>query len=371
MISGVSTTQSRKFQFFDEIKDSTLPNDDIIANKIVEEKEGQEEKSFLRELDVNISSIVDIKEMQVMDGVIFALSNAIFGQKNKKTTMLKIFNNKVIDEYIIFNKYYDFILMKYQNKPLLIVFGYMFKKSLDEKFSEENSIKFYNASPLIEKPTERYPVKQQIDENIENYPELLQREINLYKKGNSSIIVEADGMKIEGLNKLDNCKNFTIDSSLNYAAISLAKRQIVIIGAFPNLLDCKGKKMKTLLLVLPEKNGPNSEITNIKLGEVYIGKSGKKILYVSTESYLAYYDWNFDEKGADDLNDTIQCKYLINDIGVSEGCLFAKNNSLLVACGDKFIYEYTNCKLNSLEKEENLKARKKMLFILIVILMII
>ena len=54
MISGVSTTQSRKFQFFDEIKDSTLPNDDIIANKIVEEKEGQEEKSFLRELDVNI-----------------------------------------------------------------------------------------------------------------------------------------------------------------------------------------------------------------------------------------------------------------------------------------------------------------------------
>jgi len=243
---------------------------------------------------------------------------------------------KYSDNYFKYN--YDFILMKYQNNPLLIVFGYMFKKSLDEKFSEENSIKFYNASPLIEKPTERYPVKQQIDENIENYPELLQREINLYKKGNSSIIVEADGMKIEGLNKLDNCKNFTIDSSLNYAAISLAKRQIVIIGAFPNLLDCKGKKMKTLLLVLPEKNGPNSEITNIKLGEVYIGKSGKKILYVSTESYLAYYDWNFDEKGTDDLNDTIQCKYLINDIGVSEGCLFAKNNSLLVACGDKFIY---------------------------------
>ena len=77
---------------------------------------------------------------------------------------------------------------------------------------------------------------------------------------------------------MDNCKNFTIDSSLNYAAISLAKRQIIIISAFPNLLDCKGKKMKTILISLPEKNGPNSEITNIKFGEVYMGNNGKKIL---------------------------------------------------------------------------------------------
>ena len=358
MISGVTTTQSRKFQFFDELKDNTLPNDEIIPNKINEEKTEKEENKFLRELDINISSIVDIKEMQVIDGVIFALGNAIFKQKNKKTTMLKIFNNQVIDEYIIFNKYYDFILMKYENKPLLIVFGYIFKKSLDEKFSEETSIKFYNASPLIEKPLERYQVKEQINDNIENYPELLQREINLYKKGNNSIILEADGMKIEGLNKLDNCKNFTIDSSLNYAAISLAKRQIIIISAFPNLLDCKGKKMKTILISLPEKNGPNSEITNIKFGEVYMGNNGKKILYVSTESYLAYYEWNFDDKGVDDLNDSIQCIYLIKDIGVSEGCLYAKNHFLLVASGDKFIYEYSNCKLHSLEKDENGNIQK-------------
>jgi len=141
---------------------------------------------------------------------------------------------------------------------------------------------------------------------------------------------------------------------LNYAAIGLDKGEVAIISAFPNLLDCKGKKLKSTLISLPEKGGSYIEITNIKLGELFSGKNEKKILYVSTKNYLAYYEWNFDEKGIDDLDNNIQCKFIQNIPGVLEGCLYVKNNSLLVASADdKFIYEYSNCKLNKLEKDEN------------------
>lgn len=94
----------------------------------------------------------------------------------------------------------------------------------------------------------------------------------------------------------------------------------------------------------------------------YILEKVKKILYVSTKKYLAYYEWNFDEKGSDDLDNNIQCKFIKNVPGVEESCLYAKNNGLLIASNDnKFIYEYSNLKLNELEKDSNgnIKAEEK------------
>jgi hypothetical protein len=90
------------------------------------------------------------------------------------------------------------------------------------------------------------------------------------------------------------------------------------------------------------------------MGQITSEGNEKKVLYVSTKKYLAYYEWNYDEKGTDDLDNNIQCKFIQNIPGVGEGGLFVKNNNLLVASSDdKFIYEYTNCKLNKLEKDEN------------------
>ena len=43
--------------------------------------------------------------------------------KKKNTGILKVLNNQVIDEYFMAYKYYDYIIMKYMNKPLLIIFG--------------------------------------------------------------------------------------------------------------------------------------------------------------------------------------------------------------------------------------------------------
>ena len=351
MTTSTTSASTRKFQFFDEIKEEVPKNEININDKI---NKTEEENTFLKKIDINISSIVPIKEMQIIDGIIFVCANVFRkGEKqtNKNQGILKIIDNQIIDEYIMFNEYYDYTIIKYLDKPLLIVFGSM--KKMDEEFKKITSIKFYNPSYFIEKRMERYPIKEQITEIKENYPDILQREIKLYKKGNSSIICEAEGNKIEGLNSIEGCKNFTIDSLLNYAAISLDKGQIIVISGFPNLLDCKGKKIKANLVSLPEKGGENVEITNIKFGELFIGKNEKKILYVSTKNFLAYYEWNADEKGVDDIENGIQCKFIKNISGVLEGCLYVKNNSLLVATADdKYIYEYSNCKLNKLEKDE-------------------
>ena len=336
----------------DEIKEDVKLNLENKKNKILEQKESEEENPFLKKLNINISSIVPIREMQVMDGIIFACASVFYKETKLKTNrMLKIIENDVIDEYTMFNNYYDFIIMRFSDKPLLIVFGSM--KKMTENFNQVTSIKFYNASYFIEKRTERYPVKQEVSDVNENYQEILTREIKLYKKGNTQIICEAEGNKSEGLNNLEKCFGFTIDSTLSFAAIGLDKGEIAIISGFPNLLDCKGKKLKSTLVNLPEKGGENLDITNIKFGELYMGKNEKKILYVSTKNFLTYYEWNYDEKGIDDLDNNIQCKIIQNINGVHEGCLFVKNNSLLIATSDnKYIYEYSNCKLNKLEKDE-------------------
>ena len=360
MTSTSSTSQTRKFQFFDEIKENISLSEE--NNKINKIEEVEEENQFLKKLNIDISSIVPTKEMQVMDGIIFVCGSVFYKESKLKTNrMLKIIDNQVIDEFTMLNNYYDFILMRFSDQPYLIVFGLM-KTILDKNLSQVTSIKFYNASKLIENRIKRYQVKAEVNDFTENYPEILKREIKLYKKLNSTIVCEADGNRVEGLEHLEKCIGLAVDSSLNYAAIGLEKGEIVIITAFPNLLDCKGKKMKTTLISLSEKGGSYIEITNIKLGELEMGKNEKKILYVSTKNYLAYYEWNLDEKGTDDLDSSIECKFINNISGVLEGCLCVKNNSLLFASADdKFIYEYLNCKLNKLEKDEkgHIKSTEK------------
>ena len=75
--------------------------------------------------------------------------------------------------------------------------------------------------------------------------------------------------------------------------------------------------MKTVLISLPEKGGEKVEITNIKFGDLSTGRKGKKILYVSTKNYLAYYTWNYDEKGSDDLDVNIPIQFINNVPGVT------------------------------------------------------
>ena len=353
MSSVNKNLQSRKFQFFDIIKENIESNEENKKTDTKKDKKSDEDNNESNnKLNINISSISQINDMQILDGVIFM--NATITEKKKDSNkLLKIVNNIVIDEYIMFNTYYDFIILQ-NEKPMLIVFGSM--RYADNIKQLVTSIKFYSISQFIEKKNERYPIKiTEQTEASENYPDLLEREIRIYKKGNNNIVFETEGNKVENLKNLDKCKSFTVDSSLNYAAIALEKGEILIISAFPNLLECKGKKIKSNFVTLPEKGSPNIEITNLKMGEIFpdSGKIVKKILYVSTKYYLAYYEWASDGKSSINF-DNLQCKFLKSDCGVNPHCLFVRYNFVLAAFDDnKSVLEFKNNKLIKIEKDEN------------------
>ena len=133
----------RKFQFFDEVEE-TKDKNDINENNIIEEKKEEDkdkEKIKLKKLNISISSIAPFGRMQCLDDVIFLCATVFYEEKKTKgIRFLKIYNNQVIDEYIMFNKYINFQLMQLQDKPLLIVVGSMFINSC--WFNEKNNRKF-------------------------------------------------------------------------------------------------------------------------------------------------------------------------------------------------------------------------------------
>ena len=156
-MSSGTTTQTRKFQFFDEIIEDNNSTNISNPNRIIEtkDKEKENENENTKKLNISLSSVVPIKDMQVLDGVIFMCASVIYKETKKKNTgILKIVNSQVIDEYFMSNKYYDYIIMKYMDKPYLIIFGSMMQMSGDV-ISQYNSIKFYRASEFIEKKEER------------------------------------------------------------------------------------------------------------------------------------------------------------------------------------------------------------------------
>ena len=350
-----SNKQTRKFLFFDEVKETQDKNDtkNIEVKKEEKnetEKENEDTDKPKEKLNFSLNSAIQIRGIQCLDEVIFLCGKVVEmvekHMKNMKIGILKIYDNKLIDIYIMSNDYYDYQLIKFQDKPTLIVFGA--QKKIKENLNKITSIKFYNASQFIENKDQPYKVQRKVEDALENYEEILLREIKFYKKGNS-IICEAEG-KIEELPSIENGTSLVVDKNLNYAAIGLNKRNILILSAFPNLLDCKNKKIKQVMITPPEKVGVNNEITNIKFGAQ---KGGIKILYVSTNSYLAYYEWEVDNRGSDDLDNSIQCKYIQNIPGVSPDYLYSYDNYLLVATkDDKYIYDYTDLILNKNSTEE-------------------
>ena len=98
--------KTRKFLFFDEVEENTDKNNINKINKIEEKNEEDKDKEKIKEktLNISISSLVPIVGMQCLDEVIFLCANVFYKEtKIKNNRMLKIYNNRVIDEYIMFN----------------------------------------------------------------------------------------------------------------------------------------------------------------------------------------------------------------------------------------------------------------------------
>ena len=111
--SGASNV--RKFQFFDIQPESTqIPevSPDITYN--------DNTPIHLQESNISISNVTisGAHQMHAIDGIVFINGKAIHKKDTKmirESLILKIYNNKIIDEYRIFNGvYYDFSIKIFQ-----------------------------------------------------------------------------------------------------------------------------------------------------------------------------------------------------------------------------------------------------------------
>ena len=135
-----SNKQTRKFLFFDEVKETQDKNDtkNIEVKKEEKnetEKENENTDKPKEKLNFSLNSAIQIRGIQCLDEVIFLCGKVVEmvekHMKNMKIGILKIYDNKLIDIYIMSNDYYDYQLIKFQDKPTLIVFGA--QKKIHEK----------------------------------------------------------------------------------------------------------------------------------------------------------------------------------------------------------------------------------------------
>ena len=298
-----------------------------------------------------------INQMQSVDDIIFICGKAIHKVKSKiirESLIVKIINNKIIDEYRMFNGlYYDFKLKFFKNKPTFIILGgelIKYMKNNKEEMLMVTTIKIYNALFFIEPKFERY-----ISENIdgENYPKALMKKIQILKKidGNEFLTeVMPDKDIYDEYESFQNVIAFAINSEFSHIAISSDKGDIILISGYPNLIECAKNeiKMRFLPKIIPKDR--EIYITNLELTELINKKENKKrILYASTANSVYYYEWKYVMENNSSSDNHVKLKTLIEDgKGAYNSCLSSKDNFLLIASSnDNYILEYKNLNLNN------------------------
>ena len=293
--------------------------------------------------------------MQSIDDIIFICGKAIHKVKSKmirESLIVKIINNKIYDEYRIFNGlYYDFQLKYFKNKPHFIILGgelIKYIRNNREEMLMVTTIKIYNALPFIELKYEKYN-----SENIdgENYPKALLKKIQILKKidGNEFLTeIDTSNNSYDGYESLQNVIAFTINSSFSHIAISSDKGEIILICGYPNLIDCNSKEIKIRFLPKIVPKDREIYLTNLQLTELINRKENKKrILYASTSNSVYYYEWKYETENTFSSDSHIKLRTLNEDKkGAYNSCLYAKNNYLLIASSnDNYILEYKNLNL--------------------------
>jgi len=346
-MNKISISSIKKYQFFEECPEE---NNENLSNST--SKKEPNKNSTLLIKDISPSGI---NQMQSIDDIIFICGKAIHKVKSKmirESLIVKIINNKIYDEYRIFNGlYYDFQLKYFKNKPHFIILGgelIKYIRNNREEMLMVTTIKIYNALPFIELKYEKYN-----SENIdgENYPKALLKKIQILKKidGNEFLTeIDTSNNSYDGYESLQNVIAFTINSSFSHIAISSDKGEIILICGYPNLIDCNSKEIKIRFLPKIVPKDREIYLTNLQLTELINRKENKKrILYASTSNSVYYYEWKYETENTFSSDSHIKLRTLNEDKkGAYNSCLYAKNNYLLIAsCNDNYILEYKNLNL--------------------------
>ena len=346
--SGASNV--RKFDFFDIQKESE------IIPEIPEEIPYPENTPIhLQESNINISNVTisGAHQMHAINGLVFINGKAIHkkeGKNIRESLIMKIYNNKIIDEYHIYNGvYYDFSLKYYQKKPYFVIIGGNFNEYIIDGQKElfmVTSIKIYNALPFITNKESRLEVPPSLRPTEEPYPKFLVKKIKILKRLSDDKLFCDDGdedNKMEGCESFQNINAFHMSDNFTHAAISLDKGGILLIYGKPNLLECNTKDMKIIYLPKIIVNEREAHITNLNFAELNVKNEFLQILYATTANSVYYFSWKgVDEKS--NLENKIILKELNQDKkGAYSGCIDVKDKYLLMgSSNDDFIGEYDN-----------------------------
>ena len=335
----------KKYQFFEESLDKTNQNVNNASNKT-------------SSLTLNDISPSGINQMQAIEDILFICGKAIHkinSQILRESLILKIINNKIYDEYRMFNKlYYDFKIKYFKDKFYFIVLGGDLIRFVKDKKEDElmvTSIKIYEAYHFIEPKYDKY-----VDDNIdaENYSKSLIKKIEILKKIDENEFILGlntnDKSQYANYESFQNVISLTIDSNFTHIAISSIKGDIILISGYPDLIQCDKNKIR--MEFLPKIIPKNREIfiSNIEFTS-YISKnnSNKIILYASTSSSVYYYQWKEEiNSSRANENRNIKLKTLIEDKGAYNSCLNSNNNFLIIALtNDNYLLEYKNLTLEN------------------------
>ena len=201
--SGASNV--RKFEFFDVQKES-----DIIPDVPEDRTYPENTPIHLQESNININNVTvsGAHQMHAINGVVFINGKAIHkkdGKNIRESLIMKIYNNKIIDEYRIYNGvYYDFSLKYFQKKPYFVIIGGNFNEYIIDGQKElfmVTSIKIYIALPFIENKDSRLEVPSSLGPTEEPYPKFLVKKIKILKRLSDDKLFCDDGdedTKMEG-----------------------------------------------------------------------------------------------------------------------------------------------------------------------------
>ena len=169
-----SFSSMKKYQFFEETQDKT----EQISNN-------NQNKSY--SLTLNDISPSGINQMQSIEDIIFICGKAIYKIKSqiiRESLILKIINNKIYDEYRMFNGlYYDFKIKLFKDKFYFIVLGgdlIRYIKDKKEEMLMVTTIKIYEAYNFIEPKYDKYIEEENIEG--EAYSKSLIKKITNIKK---------------------------------------------------------------------------------------------------------------------------------------------------------------------------------------------
>ena len=352
--NGKTNTDIRKFEFFEIIKEcSTVPPEEP-------EEDDPNIPIHLQKSNISINNVspAGVRQMHAIDGLVFINGKAIHKKEGKmirESLVMKIYNNKIIDEYRVYNGvYYDFSIKIFEGNPYFVIVGGNFNEYIIEGQKElfmTTFIKIYKATKFIEDKTGRIPVPPGLGPTDEPYPELLVKRIKLLKRlSDNRLVCDTEGDKMEGYESFQNINAFSMNDTFTHAAVSLDKGGILLIYGRPNLLECSTKDMKMIILPIIMVNDREVHITNLEFTTIYIKNELKRLLYASSANSIYYYYWKYDN----DKYSMAECKSTVKELnqdgkGSYSGCIDVKGQYLLMgSSSDDYIGEYDNLKFVNL-----------------------